>query len=399
MARSIGTTVVFAAILLTPLVASLGYLALDPATEVPAATVAPTPASVAPAAPAIAAPTPVVPAPAEFTKVIEPVAPVEPAAAVEPAVPVEPVAAVEPDQKEARPVLATGEALLMHADELVLATTPSLSWGKGPMKVDPIDSGYAVHREVALERLPASLQAVIGARYHLYSAEGGICDAQVTGVSLFGEERGQYFTESEEKPTRADMREMAGKLDNGAYVLQARLAAPDGCTPVWARSADLPPPIVFARGIDDPSLRPRVLEHMKTLRGLRSMSAERRAYLRDLDAEERRKQPSWAAFLDAQLKLVRWDEIGGTRGFVTAQITHDDGCGGFNPDPVTMLFELSGDTLTPHADPGFLDPIALMDVDRDGHLEAVTGDATTLETRGPKPLAFDYSFVSVFCPC
>ena len=155
MARSIGTTVVFAAILLTPLVASLGYLALDPATEVPAATVAPTPASVAPAA--VAAPAPVVPAPAEFTKVIEPVAPVEPAAAVEPAVPVEPVAAVEPDQKEARPVLATGEALLMHADELVLATTPSLSWGKGPMKVDPIDSGYAVHREVALERLPASL--------------------------------------------------------------------------------------------------------------------------------------------------------------------------------------------------------------------------------------------------
>jgi hypothetical protein len=66
---------------------------------------------------------------------------------------------------------------------------------------------------------------------------------------------------------------------------------------------------------------------------------------------------------------------------------------------VTALFELSGDVLTPHADPGFLDPIAVMDVDRDGHLEAVTGDATKLETRGPKPLAFSYSFLSVFCPC
>ncbi len=390
MARSIGTTVVFAAILLTPLAASLAYLALESAsTEASTVIVAPTPASVAPAAPLapVAAPVAVSPPPAELTTASEPAAPVEAAA------PVEPV------EEEARPLLAANEALLMHDGALVLAANPSLAWGTGRMKVDPIDAGYTVHREVAIERLPASLQAVIGARYNLYSAEGGICDAQVSGVSLYGEETGQHFTESDEKPTRADMREMAKELDNGTYVLEARLAAPDGCTPVWARSADLPPPIVFARGIDDPSLRPRVLEHMKTLRGIRRMSAERRGYLRDLDAEERSKQLPWAAFLDAQLKFVRWDEIGGTRGFVTAQVTHDDGCGGFNPDPVTMLFELNGDILTPHADPGFLDPIALMDVDRDGHLEAVTGDATNLETRGPRPLAFRYSFLSVFCPC
>ena len=48
MARSIGTTVVFAAILLTPLAASLAYLALESAsTEASTVIVAPTPASVA----------------------------------------------------------------------------------------------------------------------------------------------------------------------------------------------------------------------------------------------------------------------------------------------------------------------------------------------------------------
>ncbi len=247
--------------------------------------------------------------------------------------------------------------------------------------------------------MPASLQTIIGARYAVYSAAGTRCDAQVEGVSLYTEETGQHFTESDEPPTLAGMHEMAKALNSNAYVLQAKLAVAGDCSPVWARSADLPPPIVFTRGGDDPSLRPRVLKHMKTLRGIRAMGSERRAYLRDADAEERRQAVAWDAFLDAQLKLIRWDEIDGPRSFVTAQVTHEDGCGGFNPDPVTMLFELNGDRLTPHTDPGFLNPIALMDVDRDGHLEAVTDNATHLETRGSQPLAFRYSFPSIFCPC
>jgi hypothetical protein len=58
-----------------------------------------------------------------------------------------------------------------------------------------------------------------------------------------------------------------------------------------------------------------------------------------------------------------------------------------------------GEALKLHAARGFIDPLALMDIDRDGKLEAITRDGLKLETRGDRSLKRSYAFPATFCPC
>lgn len=377
------TTVVLAALLLVPLAASLAHFALSPAPEAAdvgrvAAPVAPVVATAEPAA---------APAP---TKAAEPTA--QPAPAPTPA-PVGP--------PEALPSFASPEALLLHDGALVLAAAPSLEWGAGPTTVTPISYGFTVRRAVEAAKLPAAVRAADGARYTLYSADGRACEATAAGLSLFGEETGQHFEPGEDDDGERqppDVAAAAQELANSAYVLEARLSAAGECAGVWARRADLPAPTVFARAADDPSLTRRVLARLGGAPAIEQLKGERRRWLREQGAEARRGAAPWERFLKDNLAVARWDEVGGDRSFVTAQIKHDEGCGGFFAE-TALLFELSGDRLTLRPEAGFLDPVALIDADRDGHLEAVTAGGRSLVTRGSDALRFEYSFPAVFCPC
>jgi hypothetical protein len=399
------TTVVFAAILLTPLAASLAYLALDASPREPTAT-EPEPA------PTVVATTPVAPAPEPATAPVAPVvAPAPepaPAPAPEPAgdpeLELDPELAQlldeptpEPDLSDAQ-VIASPQALLLHEGALVLATTPDLAWAHGRMKVTKIDDGFNVRRAVKPASLPAALRAADGARYTLYDGDGKTCDAVVADLGLYGEWSEQAFDEPPEDGERRNIRTLAKELDPSAHVLEARLDIAGTCAPVWARRADLPAPAVFARTADDPTLQARVLDLIRDERSFKRLKAERIQYLRDLSPELRKDEPRWDAFVAANLTVTRWDERSGGRTLLNVQFKYDGGCGGFWAEQAWLL-ESTGDTLTLRPEAGFIDPLAVFDADRDGRFEAVTDRGRSLESRGSDALGYDYSFPAIFCPC
>lgn len=399
------TTVVFGAILLTPLAASLAYLALEapvrePGVTAPAATVAPAPVAVAPTV----APAPP-PAPAQTAPAVAPAPEPTPTPDSDPELALDPELAglldQEPPAEPAAPdprVLPSQQALLLHDGALVLATGPDLAWGRGRTKITRIDDGFNVRRDIKTASLPAELRAADGARFTLYDRDGKTCDAAVTDFGLYGEWTEQSFDEPREDGERPDLRALAKELDSDAYVLAARLDIAGTCAPVWARRADLPAPAVFARAADDPALQARVLDLVRGQRSFKKLKAERIRYLRDLPPESRKDEPKWDEFVAANLVVTRWDERGGGRTLLNAQFTYDGGCGGFWAEQAWLL-EMTGDALALRPEAGFVRPIAIFDADRDGHVEAVTGDARTLETRGSDALGYDYSFPAIFCPC
>jgi hypothetical protein len=121
----------------------------------------------------------------------------------------------------------------------------------------------------------------------------------------------------------------------------------------------------------------------------------------DEDPDRREAEATWSEFAERTTQAERWVEVGGPRSYLT--VTLGDGgeaCGDAFSDQVALLFEVVGDALVVQDDPGFVGPLALMDLDRDGHLEAVTAGGTRLETRGPHAgLARDYEVPWIGCPC
>jgi hypothetical protein len=216
------------------------------------------------------------------------------------------------------------------------------------------------------------------------------------------------FLFDEAAPTRAELRETATAMEPDAHVVQAALRGPHqakptgrGCTGVWARRADLPTPIVFGRRPVAAGERAQVRGLLDTQPAVVALRAERAEYYADMPPEDADAAAAgWSAFLDDTLELAAWDEIGGTRRYVTAQVGSEaEGCDGFG-ERAAVLFIRDGAALVPQPGPGFLDPRAVMDIDRDGHLEAVTADGHTLESRAEaSPLTRHYAFPDLGCGC
>ena len=109
---------------------------------------------------------------------------------------------------------------------------------------------------------------------------------------------------------------------------------------------------------------------------------------------------TWPEFLRNSLKLSRWDELGGPRQLLNVELGDgDQGCGDYFTDQVAVVFTLAGEQLQPHSDAGFIGPVAVMDLERDGHLEAVTADGHTIETRGPAITHQSFEFPYNGCRC
>ena len=102
----------------------------------------------------------------------------------------------------------------------------------------------------------------------------------------------------------------------------------------------------------------------------------------------------------ATVALAGDDEVGVildgvSRGQKVVRLTRGD----YFTDEVALMFTIAGDTLQPHADGGFLGPNAVMDLERDGHLEAVTTSGQAIETRGPATGHQSYEFPYNGCRC
>lgn len=366
----------YAALLLTPLVVSLGYLAV------------------------LSRPPPTVVVPALAQPCTEPVAPVvgeAVVAAIEPVV--EP--AVEP---EAQPVIADtladpGAAMLLVDGELVVPGAVDAAWYVGKPRVVAEGDGFTLRSKLAGERLPAELGAVVGGRYTLYAGDGSSCVVEASGLSAFARVDG-VFQDWDSRPGRDELQRAVDEMDVDVPRVLARFSGPRGCTGVWARRSELPAPVVYARASEDAGLTAQVLAKVVGEQAVVDLQGAREEYLEGMESEQVELEGGgWGQFVAAHLRVNRWDELGGARSVVTVELGDDSGgCGGFQ-DEVTLIYALVDGALVLQEDAGFHHPLAVMDIDRDGHLEAVTAHGQRLETRGEGSLAREASFPDYGCPC
>jgi hypothetical protein len=313
----------------------------------------------------------------------------------------EPVAvAVDEPAPAPAPVAEPGAAVLLHGRHLVLATPTGMSWTAGQPNIHGLADGLTVDYAVARDVVPAELQALSGARFTLFAGDGATCPVDAGSLAIHGRMAGVFLFD-EAAPTRAELREVATSMQPHDHVLQAAVRGPRGCTGVWARRADLPAPTVFGR-------RPVTADERATVRALldaqpavAALKAERAEYYADMPAEDAAAAVAgWSAFLRDTLELAAWDEVGGARRYITAQVGGEgEGCDGFG-ERAAVLFLRDGAGLVAQPGPGFLDPLAVMDIDRDGQLEAVTEHGQALESRREaSPLARRYEFPDHGCGC
>lgn len=381
MPRSKLDTLIHATILLTPMLVAAGYVAL-----------APVPAPVVVFEPAAACPEP-----AALADLCEP----EPAP--EPAPEPEPIP--EPAPMTDAPTSLAGAGMLLHDHQLVLTTTPDLTWSKGQLRNHAIGWGVAVSKRVDATRLPDPLRALTDARVVVYAADGSTCTAttHADDLTIYGRQDGElaYPEDDNDELTPAQLREVREQVFADAQLLRARLHRDDArrCEGLWARDAALPSPTVFAAALldeHDRTLHTRVLAQLADIPAVAEFAGAYRRYGVDSGGE----QPTWSTFQRDTLQLTRWDELGGARSYLNV-IVGDGGepCSGLFYDQLALLFAIEGETLRLLDQPGFLHPLAVMDLERDGLLEAVTAGGTQLESRGAATPTQRYEFPYHGCPC
>ena len=375
MARSPRDTLIFATILLSPMAVATAYLAFPPTPE-----------------------------PIVVVREVVVHAPAEPIAApmVEPPAP-EPLD--EPEHMR-----RAGAGLLVHDGQLVLTSEPDVAWARGKLRSIPREDGISVSRAVDPARLPAPLQLLGDARFVLYSPDGSTCTAQTAPdlLRIFGRQDGDVFYAAGDDgvATADELLAARERVFAEAQLLLARLrpatthtARGPRCDGLWARRADLPAPAVFVAQEIDEGLRARVRARLDEQPAVLALAAEYSSY-----SDERREYAAdiapWSTWVNNTMQATRWDEIGGTRSFINV-VVGDGGeaCGDLFTSRTAVLFALADGELLAQPDPGFMHPLALMDLERDGHLEAVTADGTQLESRGPIAPLQSFTFPYHGCPC
>lgn len=375
MARSTTDTLIYATILLAPLATAIGYIALTPAPEPVIVTV-----------PSLAAPCP------------EPAIP-GPAITPEPATP-EPAITPEPAPE---PANEAGAGMLVHARRLVLSTEADRAWAHGRLRGHPLEDGIAASKAVDPDRLPEPLRPLIDARVVVYAADGGTCTAQVGDMSIYGQQNGElFYSEDHGEPNAAELLALRKQVFDETTLMLGKIDAPR-CDGLWARRADLPAPAAFAfvpEEADGPIVK-LVLDIIGTEPAVIALRHEYDAFVTAYAGyDERDVPPPWSEFLRSSLRVTHWAEVGGPRMLVNVEVGDgDQGCGDYFTSEAAVLFTLDGAALIAHEAPGFLRPLAVMDLERDGTFEAVTDGGYRLETRSPGGVAQAFSFPYHGCPC
>lgn len=377
MARSTRDTLIFATILLTPMAVATAYIAsMSPEQTVIRETVY------------VEVPQAVAVEDEDAEPIAEPIA--------EPAAPTEPV-----HQPEV--VRPAGAGMLVYEGKLVLTTKPDVAWAHGKLRSPDVDFGIVATRAVDRARLPEDLQTVADARVVLYRADGGTCTAQTTPsqLQIYGRQDGDViFPEAENgEPSPAELLEARKEVFAEAQLLLSRLS-PARCDGLWARRADLPAPAVFAeRTVADDALAQQVQAAIAGLPDVLAVAAEYETYRGEHKALGDDVAP-WSTFLKETTQVTRWDEIGGTRSYLNV-IVGDGGeaCSDDFWGRTALLLAIEGDRLVPQDQAGFLHPLALMDLERDGQLEAVTAGGDTLASNGPAGDVQSFTIPYHGCPC
>ncbi len=386
MARSTQGTLVYSTILVAPMVTALAYIATTTAPE-----------------PVIVVATPDCPAPALEPTPVPTVA--EPAIAEPVLDEVVPPATAEPPP--------AGAGVLMFDRRLVLATAPDNAWATGPLRGHPNEYGVTVTKAVDRARLPSFLAALADQRFTVFAADGSSCVVDSGPMSIYarvdGEIRllaGSDVEWNDDGPSPSQLAALRKQVfaDN-AQLLVARPEGNPRCTGMWARRADLPAPAVFGvRPLTEEAAEILADEVAPLLAGqpaVATLAASYEAWYADLGDGGHEHYAKWPAFYRESLSVRRWQEVGGATEYLTVDVgSHGVACSDEFAEHVSFVLVRDGDEWRVLADQGFWQPQALMDLDRDGHLEAVTNNGFALVSSGPdRGLAQSFEIPWWGCPC
>lgn len=338
-----------------------------------------------------------------------------------------PAPAWEPAVTPAPVVRDPAQAMLLHGDALVVATTVESDWATGRLAVTARPGHLIAQKPVSWDRLSNSARSLADAAVIVYDADGSACVATVTAPRLHLERTGEVFPAAFDadgdpydsyappasKQQSRNFKKMMGEVFEGSsdrlLLATQRAQNQRPCLGVWARRADLPAAQVFGRRpASDADLDALVASALPLVRLQPEFAALATAYAEHLAILERHgggEEPDWDAFVAANLSVTRWDEIGGPRRIVSVELRlPPESCSNQFSGSLALLLEQHPDRLTRLPQPGFHDLQALMDIDRDGVLEAVTTSIygeQRLEAEGPGAAAVADGFTIEYhgCPC
>ncbi len=361
-------------------------------------------------------PEPVIPAldacGAASEPIVEP-APVEPEPVLAEPVLAEPVLAepvlagpapepTSPVQAEPAAPLLPGAMVLVHDGKAILADHADPTWSKGKIRYASDDGMFSARVRADVTAVPPELAALVGQRMVVHSADGSACVAELGPLFVYAAETGENLESGDD---RVAAREHAAEILGYRGALVAELRGQDGpCHGIWARRADLPAPRVFGSipadaAIDGP-LAARVLEALHGAPELAELERERLAFDREYGPDDARP---FADAVAEGLMIHRWREIGGERLLIEAEVRiGEEICSSGFFGERAFLFEVQGDALVRRPQ-GVRRPVALLDLDRDEHLEAVTVglEGWSLYSEGPHAgeLRSIFELPYLGCPC
>lgn len=257
------------------------------------------------------------------------------------------------------PPLRPGEFFYQFRDEVVLWSTASAQWGRGPYRLEAVPTDHSDHvivtRAVDAHRLPPVLSAWQGRMLRLYAWGGASCTAKITGLRLVGVARlvpplatqwgslrdpakGDPVTSEPGWQEQSAMAEAA--WNHGARLVVAAVDRQGSCAAdAWARGIDLPTPAVAA---NEPVSAALYKIAVDAFRALPEWQRLQQLYAQ---APDRRGQPDplWDRkdYARPRAQLFRLASSGAERRYVSIDAVLDDA------DPAAdrrlwAIFELAG---------------------------------------------------------
>jgi len=359
------------------------------------------------------------------TPVVELEAPVVEAPVVEPPVVEPPVVeppAVEPPAESADDRLAFA---FVNTAGLVLHTSAKLAWGEGHLRDHEGPGQFLAAKRASASAVPAELWVQRGRTFDLYGAEGKVCTARLGELSVLAQHDGpglydlffdEYaYDEDDESapsydefdeadyPPRAIRRQVWSTTDDDGAWLVAEVVSETSCAgALWARDAQLPPPVILHRS-DAPNAAARHdVEQFEASDDLADLRTEYMRWHGELDEDEQSYEPDWAtiAYENPTQALTWWTEQHDP-ALVELQFGLESGwCGDGFDTQVRSISQVSDGQLVPMERPPH--PIAVFDADLDGRYEFLTSTRydEEIDSIRSETLADSWGIPEVFvCPC
>jgi len=308
----------------------------------------------------------------------------------------------------------------------VLAPSVPESWGVGPIMHAEGDFLIVARQDVDPSALPADLASREGDAMTVYGADGRACAARLGTFSLV---RRAYLDEeseldeaeleaglgaNDEPRTKDEIAEeawdVAADAAPGRTMLVAKLDGLTGCDrPTWAHATRTPPALSFVPARDAAVNGATALEAFRALASYRTIQSTYDLAREELSPDDEETlalleaSPRWETFRDAEPTTTSLRDARSGREIVIVRAEVGDMCGDVFGGQLEAVFERDAarGTLIPRIERAldWSTTTAVLDVDGDGALDVLVGEALLLDAESADPRIVDIEAEYEGCSC